>query len=376
MALVFLRVTTQERQQSVRWDRTEEWLRQIARRSTPRSTRMKPTVRIRYLNFFEGFNDDKCRTDVLMDLCDEFDFVFCDAPEILLIGCYGQEAVPASGAVKVGYYTENLPPDLANFDYFFGCEYSGAVGHPNYCKRIYGPLQTELLEGCQDAELAVRSKTRFCNFIYSTRVPYRERFFKELARYRPVSAPGKSMNNCSDLSARAEKDWQQEKLNYLRSFKFTIAFENSRRLGYLTEKLYDALRADTIPVYWGDPGLDAVINRDAIVVVDGDWEGEILPWLHFPEQRVPFKPFSRESSLLNRLYGRSNDLIDWLRARVPYTRGFAAAVEEILALDEDESAFKHKLSQPRLNRNVLKMREEYFEFWRKIIAHARRKTIG
>lgn len=54
---------------------------------------MKPTVKIRFVNFFEGFDEDRCRSHVLMDLCDEFDFVFCDDPDILLVGCYGQDEI-------------------------------------------------------------------------------------------------------------------------------------------------------------------------------------------------------------------------------------------------------------------------------------------
>jgi alpha(1,3/1,4) fucosyltransferase len=337
---------------------------------------MKPVVKIRYVNFFDGFDDDRCRSHVLMDLCNEFDFVFCKTPDILLVGCYDREVVPATDALKVGYYTENLAADLTNFDYFFGCEYSDVISDPKYCKRVYGPLQADLLEGCPNVELALSSKTRFCNFIYSHRVPYRERFFKELTRYRTVSAPGLSMNNCSDLSARSSKDWQKEKIDYLRSFKFTVAFENSRRIGYATEKLYDAFRADTVPVYWGDPGLDSIVNRDALIVVDGDWDRDVLPWLRLPEKRAPFKPYSREPFLLNKLCGRCNDLTDWLRARIPYNKGFASAIEQIVALDRDDNAYKEKLSQPRLKRQVLKMREEYSEFWRKIIKHAKSQTAG
>lgn len=337
---------------------------------------MKPVVKIRYCNFFDGFDDERCRSHVLMDLCDEFDFVFSEAPDIFLVGCYGQESIPPSEAVKVGYYTENLAPDLVNFDYFFGCEYSHVIRSPNYCKRVYGPLQTDLFEGCQSPELALRSKTRFCNFIYSARMPYRERFFKALTRYRTVSAPGKSMNNCSDLSARSSIDWQQEKIGYLRSFKFTIAFENSRRIGYTTEKLYDAFCADSVPIYWGDLCLDYAVNHDAVVFVDGDWEKDVLPWLRLPEKRMPFRPYFRQPFLLNKLCGRSNDLIDWFRTRVPYTKGFAAAIEEIIKLDRDDSAYMQKLAQTRLKRSVLKMREHYFEFWRKIIRRAAPKAFA
>ena len=44
---------------------------------------------------------------VLMDLCNEFEFVFGGEPDILLIGCYSQQPIGEMGAVKVGYYPEN-----------------------------------------------------------------------------------------------------------------------------------------------------------------------------------------------------------------------------------------------------------------------------
>lgn len=331
---------------------------------------MKPVVRIRYVNFFGGFDDEKCRTHVLMDLCDEFTFVFCEVPDILLVGCYGQEPIARSNAVKVGYYTENLPPDLLNFDYFFGCEYSAIIDHPKYRKRVFGPLNPGLFDGCKNPELALRRKTQFCNFIYSNRVPFRERFFRQVSRYRDVRAPGKSMNNCSDLSARTRKDWQEDKLGYLSRFKFTISFENSRRAGYATEKLFDAFSADSVPVYWGDPAIDTLVNLDAMIFVDGDWERDLLPWLRLPEKRVPYRPYFREPSLSNKLCGRSNDLIQWFRERVPYTKGFAAAIDEMLMLERDDNAYMRKLAQPRVKRSVLKIREEYFDFWRAIIGRA------
>lgn len=338
-------------------------------RDLPNTTR--PVVKIRWVHFYPGFSDDECRSHVLMDLCDEFDFIFCDTPDILLVGCYGQEKITTGNAVKVGYYTENLAPDLVNFDFFFGCEYSQYVNDPRYCKRIFGPLQKDLFGGCSDPELALRSKSRFCSFVYSTRVPHRERFFDALSSYKPISAPGKSRHNCSDLSKRENANWREEKFNYLRSFKFTVSFENSRRVGYLTEKLYDALRADTVPIYWGDPCLDEILNRDALIVVDGDWEKDVLN-LRFPEKRKPFCPYARETFLLNKVFGRSNDIITWVRARVPYNKGFADAIDEIIALDQDDAAYKQKLSQPRLKPYARTMRDEYFDFWRKIIKHARK----
>ena len=44
-----------------------------------------------------------------------------------------------------------------------------------------------------------------------------------------------------------------EKIEYVRHYKFAIAYENTEGLnGYLTEKLFDCLAAANVPVYLGD----------------------------------------------------------------------------------------------------------------------------
>ena len=69
---------------------------------------MKPVVNIGYVNFFPGFDDARCCSHVLMELENEFNFVFDTDPDILIVGCYSQGPIPECNGVKVGYYTENL----------------------------------------------------------------------------------------------------------------------------------------------------------------------------------------------------------------------------------------------------------------------------
>lgn len=46
------------------------------------------------------------------------------------------------------------------------------------------------------------------------------------------------------------------KRDILARYRFSICFENARDLdGYITEKLFDCLLAETIPVYWGAPNV-------------------------------------------------------------------------------------------------------------------------
>ena len=237
---------------------------------------------------------------------------------------------------------------------------------------VFGPLTVRSFDGCADPEAVLATKTEFCNFIYTSRVDHRERFFRTLNTYKLVRAPGKSMNNCQDLeSDRQAEDWHLAKLDYLRRFKFTIAFENSLRAGYASEKLFDCFVADTVPIYWGDPAVDTIVNTDSIIGVGGDWDGEVLPWLRLPEAREPFQPYRRKPGIANKVAGRLNDVTTWLRKAWPYSRGFAEAIEEIEYLDNDDEAYCHKLAAPRARRDVIDaIRADYFNFWRRIIADA------
>jgi hypothetical protein len=80
--------------------------------------------------------------------------------------------------------------------------------------------------------------------------PERIAFTKELMRYKRVDCGGKIMNNTGGRIL--------DKTEFLKNYKFTIAFENASYPGYTTEKIMEALLAGTIPIYWGNP----LVHRD------------------------------------------------------------------------------------------------------------------
>lgn len=59
-----------------------------------------------------------------------------------------------------------------------------------------------------------------------------------------------------------------DKLRFENNHKFSICFENSNHPGYMTEKIVEAFAARTIPIYWGDPLVTEVFNKDAFVNVN------------------------------------------------------------------------------------------------------------
>ena len=59
-----------------------------------------------------------------------------------------------------------------------------------------------------------------------------------------------------------------DKLAFQRQYRFSIAYENSRDPGYVTEKIVDAFAAGTVPIYWGDPLIKQEFNPDSFVCAD------------------------------------------------------------------------------------------------------------
>ena len=58
------------------------------------------------------------------------------------------------------------------------------------------------------------------------------------------------------------------KLCILRHHRFVLTYENSEAEDYVTEKLFQALKSGSVPIYWGDPSVvDILPHPDAIVDV-------------------------------------------------------------------------------------------------------------
>lgn len=88
----------------------------------------------------------------------------------------------------------------------------------------------------------------------------------EVSKITKVACAGKYLHN----DDRLWSDYANDKVAYLNNFKISICPENSNREGYVTEKLFEALKAGAIPLYWGsnnnpEPNL---VNPEAILFWD------------------------------------------------------------------------------------------------------------
>jgi hypothetical protein len=103
-----------------------------------------------------------------------------------------------------------------------------------------------------------------------------------------------------------------DKTETLRTYKFTIAFENAQHFpGYITaDKIFDPMQAGSIPIYWGAPNITEYVPQNCFIAFkdfDYSWE-KLYPYLlalpreehikyiknikHFMEKVAPTGPHS------------------------------------------------------------------------------------
>ena len=200
-------------------------------------------------------------------LFDHFEFIPSASPEFLLFGDSPGE-MPPGDAVRIFYTGENVRPDFAACEWAFTFDYDEELRHPrhlrlpNYVRLGAG---RDLIKAPGRAGEILAGKTRFCNFIFHNDAEPRNRFFDVLSTYNAIDAPGRCRNNHAPVGpfstpteSRFASRYPRHKMQFMAPFKFSIAFENASYPGYTTEKLYHAMVADTVPIYWGNP----LVHRD------------------------------------------------------------------------------------------------------------------
>lgn len=102
------------------------------------------------------------------------------------------------------------------------------------------------------------NKKKFCCMLVSNaKAKERIEFFHELSKYKQVDSAGRHLNNIG----RSIDD----KMDFIKDYKFVISFENSASPGYTTEKLIEPMLANSIPVYWGNPEVDKDFNTESFI---------------------------------------------------------------------------------------------------------------
>ncbi len=204
---------------------------------------MPEKLKIYFTDFWSNFD----RQDNLFVklLSEEFDIQITGLnPDILFFSYFGNNHTRFN--CKRVYFTgENVKPDFRKCDYAFSFDLN-EDSPKHYRLPLYALFDdVELLTRKKDIEQIIAEKTRFCNFIYSNpNSRKRIEFFKKLSKYKEVDSGGRVLNN---LGSRIDN-----KIEFIRQYKFTIAFENEAHPGYTTEKLFESMLANSLGIYHGN----------------------------------------------------------------------------------------------------------------------------
>ena len=318
--------------------------------------------RIIKLRFQNGLTLENFRHGVfdIEGLSDLYQFEESANPDFVIFGPYGNDLPPKGNYTRIGYFCENIQPDLSICEWAFGVPREEDVKHPNYKRIQWHGLNPQMLvkpPGADPGQI-LAAKTKFCNFLYSHRVPYREAFFKQLSAYKKVDAPGHSMNNMPAIDTRYAGDKWEVKRQFLSPYKFTIAFESDTFPGYQTEKLYDAMLAQSIPIYCGDPFIGEIFNTRSFINA-----AEYLPrknqqlvkrletagHMDFEDIRPAFITSPR-----SRLKRKIKTVIRGFKTNLQFAgMDFGPLIERIIALDTQPELYMQYLAQPWFKDNVV-----------------------
>ena len=236
------------------------------------------TIKINIVDMYSGFDRDNHW--LTKSLSKYYKLEFSDEPDFLFYSCFGNKHLAYKNCVKIFLTGENALPNFNECDYGQGFDYldfGDRYFRKNY--QVPSPIICDRSDVSDDM-----LQRKFCNFIYSNAnrgegAHLRQEFCKKLMEYKHVDCPGRVLNNMSadDLEPR-DGNWSTSKQEFLKKYKFTIAFENSASNGYTTEKLFQPLYAFSIPIYYGNPLVVRDFNPKAFINCNdynNDWDAII-----------------------------------------------------------------------------------------------------
>lgn len=112
---------------------------------------------------------------------------------------------------------------------------------------------------------------KFCSFVATQPKGKRVQFVPKLNEIERIDCGGKLFNNINrTIKGRGDQHW---KYNFLKNYRFNIAFENEIGNGYVSEKIIQPMSVNSIPIYWGSDMAKVDFNEDSFIFVD-DFDSE------------------------------------------------------------------------------------------------------
>jgi alpha(1,3/1,4) fucosyltransferase len=316
------------------------------------------------LNFKDGLNE------ILNLVIPHYNFIDSDDPDFIIFGPYGNE-IPRKGKyTRIGYFCENILPDLSICDWAFGVPYEEEINHHRYMRIQWHGFNPDcLIKRNIAVEDVLEKKKKFCNFIYSNPVAFREEFCKQLSTYKHVDCPGKSLNNMKSIDSKMPyfSQWERKR-NFLSEYKFTIAFENYSYSGYNTEKLLDPMMVDSLPIYLGNPYIDRHFNSKSFVnaheyVREPSPIVNLLESLCIPDWKDNCP--SEYTSIGHKVKRKLKSIGRSWKMELKYS-SLNGLIERIIEIDQNDDLYAQYLNEPWFPANIPPIQDAMAQRWKEI----------
>lgn len=179
-----------------------------------------------------------------------------EQPDFIFFSSFGIEHLKYR-CPRVFFCTENERPNMFKSDLAITMDYNDSNRHFRLPLFVYYMNQYKITVGDLNYKKkeeiigSWRSKSKFCCAVISnSNSKLRNEFLEFLQSKEQIDSGGRFLNNVGGPV--------EDKLEFIREYKFVISFENSKYIGYTTEKILEPLIVGSIPIYWGNP----LVNKD------------------------------------------------------------------------------------------------------------------
>jgi hypothetical protein len=149
------------------------------------------------------------------------------------------------------------------------------INMPEFIPYLYSNYSIENLEN-KHKFIKEENKSQIAITSIISNSSFNERNFllQVLMQHFPIANFGSLMNN---VGGKLEFEYNTLFFNnFLKQFKFILAFENSIDETYITEKIFHGLLAGIIPIYYGSKNITDYINKERILIIEDLSEKSIL----------------------------------------------------------------------------------------------------
>jgi len=192
---------------------------------------------------------------------EEWRSLSADWPKVHFTGENTKPIIDSSVKLNIGYELPSMSDNsyLRMPLWMFEIDWFGAD-----LEKIRNPLPLPI-DTCTTVNPAnISNRSKFCAFVVTNpRNPIRNKAFTTLNKYKTVDSAGRLYNNMgSDIFAGlGGGGGELLKHEFLKTYRFCLAYENQSAPGYTTEKILHAKAAGCIPIYWGDPKVGRDFNE-------------------------------------------------------------------------------------------------------------------